>query len=118
MLKKIVIFFLFGMFSFNSYSKVCEISIVKSFKDLKEKIKICDIGDKLYLNYDIKLIGEELVVNLCSLKDTIIFKEGMIVSNEPGYYKNGEFGIRIENLIRVKKTKNELRTFDGKIASA
>ena len=37
------------MFSFNSYSKVCEISIVKSFKDLKEKIKICDIGDKLYL---------------------------------------------------------------------
>ena len=63
------------MFSFNSYSKVCEISIVKSFNDLKEKIKICDIGDKLYLNYDIKLIGEELVVNLCSLKDTIIFKE-------------------------------------------
>jgi len=75
MLKKIVIFFLFGMFSFSSYSKVCEISIVKSFNDLKEKIKICDIGDKLYLNYDIKLIGEELVVNLCSLKDTIIFKE-------------------------------------------
>ena len=29
----------------------------------------------LYLNYDIKLIGEELIVNLCSLKDTIIFKE-------------------------------------------
>ena len=44
-------------------------------KDLKEKIKICDKGDKLYVNYDIKLIGEELIVNLCSLKDTIIFKE-------------------------------------------
>ena len=25
-------------------------------------------------------------------------KAGMIVSNEPGYYKAGEFGIRIENL--------------------
>ncbi len=25
-------------------------------------------------------------------------KPGMIVSNEPGYYKNGEYGIRIENL--------------------
>ena len=73
--KKIVIFFLFCMFSFNSYSKVCEIKIVKTFKDLKEKIKICDKGDKLYINYDIKLIGEELIVNLCSLKDTIIFKE-------------------------------------------
>ena len=32
-------------------------------------------------------------------------KEGMIVSNEPGYYENGKFGIRIENLIRVKKNK-------------
>jgi len=26
---------------------------------------------------------------------------GMIVSNEPGYYKTGEYGIRIENLITV-----------------
>ena len=26
---------------------------------------------------------------------------GMIVSNEPGYYKNGEYGIRIENLVLV-----------------
>jgi len=27
------------------------------------------------------------------------FKHGMLVSNEPGYYKEGEFGIRHENLI-------------------
>jgi Xaa-Pro aminopeptidase len=27
---------------------------------------------------------------------------GMIVSNEPGYYKAGEFGIRIENLLLVR----------------
>ncbi|MDI6027974.1 aminopeptidase P family protein [Corticibacterium sp. UT-5YL-CI-8] len=27
--------------------------------------------------------------------------EGMIVSNEPGYYKEGEYGIRLENLILV-----------------
>lgn len=31
------------------------------------------------------------------------FLPGMIVSNEPGYYAIGEFGIRIENLIYVKK---------------
>ena len=30
----------------------------------------------------------------------------MIVSNEPGYYESGKFGIRIENLVVVKKTKN------------
>ncbi|HFB2047984.1 MAG: aminopeptidase P family protein [Hyphomicrobiaceae bacterium] len=28
---------------------------------------------------------------------------GMIVSNEPGYYKEGAFGIRIENLMLVRK---------------
>lgn len=27
---------------------------------------------------------------------------GMIISNEPGYYKTGEFGIRIENLVLVE----------------
>ncbi len=37
------------------------------------------------------------------------FKEGMIVSNEPGYYKNNKFGIRIENLLYVKKYKKELK---------
>uniref|UniRef100_UPI0003B40010 aminopeptidase P family protein n=1 Tax=Pseudochrobactrum sp. AO18b TaxID=1201036 RepID=UPI0003B40010 len=30
-------------------------------------------------------------------------KTGMILSNEPGYYRPGEFGIRIENLIIVKE---------------
>jgi Xaa-Pro aminopeptidase len=32
-------------------------------------------------------------------------KEGMVLSNEPGFYKKGEFGIRIENLIFIKKNK-------------
>ena len=31
----------------------------------------------------------------------------MIISNEPGYYKEGRFGIRIENLIYIKKNKFE-----------
>jgi Xaa-Pro aminopeptidase len=30
------------------------------------------------------------------------FKPGMLISNEPGYYKEGEYGIRIENLVFVK----------------
>ena len=28
-------------------------------------------------------------------------RAGMILSNEPGYYKTGEYGIRIENLVLV-----------------
>ena len=34
-------------------------------------------------------------------------KQGMILSNEPGYYKKNNYGIRIENLVYVnKKNKN------------
>ena len=35
-------------------------------------------------------------------------EEGMILSNEPGYYKKGHYGIRIENLVFIKKIKNKL----------
>ena len=33
----------------------------------------------------------------------------MIVSNEPGFYEEGKFGIRIENLIYVERVKNKLK---------
>ena len=33
------------------------------------------------------------------------FKPGMIVSNEPGYYREGAFGIRIENLVVVTEAE-------------
>ena len=34
---------------------------------------------------------------------------GMILSNEPGYYKTGEYGIRIENLVLVVETRGRRR---------
>jgi Xaa-Pro aminopeptidase len=43
-----------------------------------------------------------------SSHNTVKIKEGMILSNEPGFYKEGSFGIRIENLVYVKKTNNKL----------
>lgn len=39
----------------------------------------------------------------------IQLKEGMILSNEPGYYETNKFGIRIENLVFIKKYQNKLR---------
>ena len=42
-----------------------------------------------------------------SKKNKINLKPGMIISNEPGYYKEGYFGIRIENLIFIRKNKFE-----------
>ena len=35
-------------------------------------------------------------------------REGMILSNEPGYYKKNSFGIRIENLVFVKRYNKSL----------
>jgi len=38
----------------------------------------------------------------------IPLKKGMILSNEPGYYLNNKYGIRIENLIYIDKVRNNL----------
>ena len=40
--------------------------------------------------------------------NSVKIEKGMILSNEPGYYKKNYFGIRIENLIYTKKLKNKL----------
>ncbi|WP_075505848.1 aminopeptidase P family protein [Candidatus Pelagibacter communis] len=40
--------------------------------------------------------------------NTVKIREGMILSNEPGYYKTNEYGIRIENLVYVKKIRKNL----------
>jgi len=40
--------------------------------------------------------------------NTIKIEKGMILSNEPGYYKKNYFGIRIENLLYVNQLNNQL----------
>ena len=48
----------------------------------------------------------------------VALQPGMIVSNEPGYYKAGEYGIRIENLVLVmhcsdiEEAERELYSFE------
>jgi Xaa-Pro aminopeptidase len=43
-----------------------------------------------------------------SKHNKIKIEKGMILSNEPGYYKKNHFGIRIENLVYAKQFKNRL----------
>ncbi|MEX0759220.1 MAG: aminopeptidase P family protein [Tistlia sp.] len=38
---------------------------------------------------------------ISKLPNAVALRPGMIVSNEPGYYKEGAYGIRIENLVAV-----------------
>ena len=39
---------------------------------------------------------------ISKLPNSIALQPGMIVSNEPGYYRTGQYGIRIENLVAVR----------------
>lgn len=43
---------------------------------------------------------------ISKVPNTVGLIEGMILSNEPGYYKAGAFGIRIENLVAVRPSQD------------
>ncbi len=43
-----------------------------------------------------------------SKNNNIKLKEGMVISNEPGYYKKNYYGIRIENLVYIRKERGKL----------
>ena len=48
--------------------------------------------------------GPQAISSLNSVK----IQNGMILSNEPGYYEKGKFGIRIENLVYASKVGRKL----------
>lgn len=55
-------------------------------------------------------VGSYLAVHegpqrIAKMASDVVLQPGMILSNEPGYYKPGHYGIRIENLIVVKEDK-------------
>ncbi len=56
-------------------------------------------------------IDQQNGVDVCECRYTITYplEAGMVVSNEPGYYEEGEFGIRIENLLVVKEADTPFR---------
>lgn len=42
---------------------------------------------------------------ISKVANSVALQPGMIVSNEPGYYKAGAYGIRIENLVAVREAE-------------
>jgi Xaa-Pro aminopeptidase len=43
---------------------------------------------------------------ISKIPHAVTLRPGMIISNEPGYYKTGEYGIRIENLVVVTEPQD------------
>ena len=48
-----------------------------------------------------------------SMFDSVELLPGMILSNEPGYYKENEYGIRIENLVVIRENNNKKLYFEN-----
>ncbi len=84
-MKNVVITLFVLLLSNSSFAKkVCTPPIIKSEREIQEKLKICDEGDKLLLYFDIKLKSEELIVNLCNLEHTIITKDEVSIVHKRG----------------------------------
>ncbi len=104
------------------YTKVLKGHIGVATADLNKYFngKLIDLKARKYLNHDGldydhgtgHGVGFFLNVHegpqAISKFNKIRISEGMILSNEPGYYQKGKFGIRIENLVYVKKLKKKL----------
>lgn len=50
--------------------------------------------------------------NPTTSRGTTAFRPGMITTNEPGLYLEGEYGIRIENILLCKELSNGFLTFE------
>jgi len=55
--------------------------------------------------------GPQRIAKFQGQSDSVI-KNGMIISNEPGFYKKGEYGIRIENLLISSFLNSEKMYFE------
>jgi len=96
------------------------IAVVKADLNKKKTGKLIDIEARRFLkrnNQDYNHgtghgVGFFLNVHegpqAISKENSVEIQSGMILSNEPGYYKQGKFGIRIENLIYANRIKNRL----------
>ncbi len=57
--------------------------------------------------------GPQVIAYSASTPKERAMKEGMISSNEPGLYREGKYGIRIENLMVNKRVANPIETEFG-----
>lgn len=52
-------------------------------------------------------------MNISYRQSNVTLVPGMLISDEPGYYPTGKYGVRIENLMMVERwCQNEWGTFD------
>ena len=98
---------------------------LRAIKDIKEgnscKFIARNVENDFYLyNYTLMhALGHGVGLNVHELpilshNSQSILKENMVVTNEPGIYLPGKYGIRIEDTIRVGKLESEVLTKSSK----
>lgn len=97
-----------------------------SIKKIKDGIKACDV-DKAARDYiEKKGFGKNFIHGIghgiglsvheapfLNRTNTAVLKEGMVVTIEPAVYIQGKFGIRIEDMVLVRKNKGEILSSSG-----
>ena len=79
----IIFYFIFS--SVESHSKVCTPKIIKNYKELENKIdKFCRPGDKILIKFDVKIKAENLILNYCNLKFSVITNDQIKVIQKRG----------------------------------
>lgn len=72
MLKVFLIFLLFNFSNVYSLNKLCSPKLIKNYKKIENKLKICDPGDKIIVNFNFNLQKEVLIAQICDLRFNVI----------------------------------------------
>lgn len=81
----ILFFCFFNSFS-NEIDKICTPKLLQNYKNIKENLKICDPGNRLLLKFSQNLSPDELIINLCDLRFSVIFERERKVINSKSNY--------------------------------
>ena len=65
-------YFLQNQVSSMNNNRTCEPDIINKYSNIKEKLKVCDKGNRIIIRHSYNLSSEILIGRLCDLKFTVL----------------------------------------------
>ena len=78
----IIFIYTFNGLNANDQQKLCTVDILKTIKELKEKIKVCNKGEKIIIKYPQNIDPDIIIAKTCNLKFNVIFEREKISINQ------------------------------------
>ena len=83
--RNLFILFCFLLNSVESYSNTCTPKIIKNYNELEQKIEnLCSPGDRIFIKFDVKIKAEDLILNYCNLKYSVITNDQVKIIQKRG----------------------------------